>query len=219
MYAIIVGCSRVGAELARLLADEGHNVTLIDENPESFKRLPPSFNGLTITGSGFDLEVLKNAGAEQADTFCALTDRDNANIVASQVAKKIFKVPKVIARIYDPKRAEIYRSFDIDVISGTVLLAAMIRDKIIESRFSSYLIETGELGVIEVEVKGSLVGKRVGQLNVPGEFLLTSIKKKEGAIIPHSDTTLEENDVLMGLVKTSSLNKIKKLLGSQANKA
>ena len=209
MYVIIVGCGRVGSELAKLLSSEGHDVVVIDRNPVSFERLGGTFNGLTSVGNGFDLNLLKQVGIEKADAFCAVTNGDNTNLVSAQVAKKIFKVPKVIARVYDPQRAHIYSSLGLDVISGTILFAAMLRDKIIESRFSSYLIETKELGVIEIEVKNNLVGKTIQDINMPGEFLLVAIRRLQGVIIPQAHTVLKAKDILMAAVKVASLQKIK----------
>jgi len=213
MYIIIVGCGRVGSQLARLLSSEGHNVVVIDKNPAAFERLGAAFNGLTLTGGGFDLDLLRQAGIEKADAFCTVTDGDNTNLVSAQVAKKIFKVPKVIARVYDPQRAHIYTALGLDIISGTILFAAMIRDKIIESRFSSYLIETKELGVIEVEVKKELIGKAIKDVNVPSEFLVVAIRRLDGVIIPEPATVLKSKDVLMAVVKVGSLAKIKDKLG------
>jgi len=213
MYIIIVGCGRVGSELANLLQNEGHNVVIIDNDPESFRRLGSTFNGVTLTGNGYNVELLKEAGAEKADALCVVTDGDNTNIMAAEVAKKIFKVPKVIARIYDPKRAHIYKHMGLDVISGTVLFAAMLRDKIIESHFTGYLIETGELGVMEIPVKEEFVGRKVSDINIQDEFLIATIVRKKGAIIPRPATILEKNDLLMGVVKISSLAKIKKIFG------
>jgi trk system potassium uptake protein TrkA len=209
MYVIIVGCGRVGSELAKLLSTEKHNVVVIDKSHAAFDRLGGTFNGLTLLGSGFDLGLLKQAGIEKADAFCAVTDGDNTNLVSAQVAKKIFKVPKVIARVYDPQRAHIYAALGLDIISGTILFAAMIRDKIIESRFSSYLIETKELGVIEIEVKSNLANKSIQEINIPGEFLVVAIKGVQGTIIPGNNTMLREKDVIMAAVKVASLKKIK----------
>jgi trk system potassium uptake protein TrkA len=208
-----VGCGRVGSQLARLLSGEGHNVVVIDRSIASFERLGGTFNGLTLAGNGFDLSLLKQAGIEKADAFCAVTNGDNTNLISAQVAKKIFKVPKVIARVYDPQRAHIYANLGLDVISGTILFAAMIRDKIIESRFSSYLIETKELGVFEVEVKKELAGLTIRDINVPAEFLVVAIRRLDGVIIPEPDTVLKEKDVLTAVVKVASLNKIKNKLG------
>jgi trk system potassium uptake protein TrkA len=209
MYVIILGCGRVGSELAKLLSSEGHNVVIIDKTQNAFERLGGTFNGLMLEGNGFDLKLLKQAGVEKADAFCAVTNGDNTNLVSAQVAKRIFKVPKVIARVYDPQRAHIYSALGLDIISGTILFAAMIRDKVIESRFSSYLIETKELGVIEIEVKNSLVGKTIQDINVPGEFMVVAIRRLVGVVIPEPSTVLKTKDTLMAIVKVSSLGKIK----------
>jgi trk system potassium uptake protein TrkA len=203
----------VGSELAKLLAGEGHNVVIVDRTPASFERLGGTFNGLTVVGNGYDLSLLKQAGIERADAFCSLTNGDNTNLVSAQVAKRIFNVPKVIARVYDPHRARIYSALGLDIISGTILFAAMLRDKIIESRFSTYLIETKELGVIEIEVKNDLVGKSVQQMNVPGEFLVTAVRTLEGVFIPYPETVLKDKDILMAVVKVASLKKIKDKFG------
>ena len=209
MHVIIVGCGRVGSELAKLLAGEGHNVIVVDRNPASFERLGGTFNGLTVVGNGFDLSLLKQTGIEKADVFCSLTNGDNTNLVSAQVAKRIFNVPKVIARVYDPQRARIYSALGLDIISGTILFAAMLRDKIIESRFSSYLIESKELGVIEIEVKNDLAGKSVQQMNIPGEFLVTAVRRPEGVFIPYPETVLKDKDTLLAVVKVASLKKVK----------
>ena len=210
MYVIIVGCGRVGAELAKLLSNEGHDVVVVDKNPAAFNRLGGTFNGLTLVGNGFDPDLLKEAGVEKADAFCALTNGDNTNLVSAQVAKKIFAIPKVIARVYDPERAQIYQSLGLDIISGTILFAAMLRDKIIESRFSSYLIETKDVGVMQIEVNDNLVNKSIKDINLTGEFQVVAIKQMEGTIIPTPETTLHKNDVIMAIVRTASLDKVRK---------
>lgn len=209
MYVIIVGCGRVGSELSMLLSNEGHDVVIIDKNPVSFDRLGGTFNGLTLLGNGFDLNLLKQAGIEKTDAFCAVTNGDNTNLISAQVAKKIFKVSKVIARVYDPQRARIYASLGLDIISGTILFAAMLRDKMIESRFSSSLIETKELGVIEIEVKNSLIGKIVQDINIPGEFLVVALKNGGSVIIPEMNAVLKQKDILTAAVRVASLKKIK----------
>ncbi|MFA4992577.1 MAG: TrkA family potassium uptake protein [Candidatus Omnitrophota bacterium] len=209
MYVIIAGCGRVGAELAKLLSGEGHDVVIIDKLQESFSRLGATFNGLTMVGNGFDLALLKQVGIEKADAFCAVTNGDNTNLISAQVAKKIFRVPKVFARVYDPQRAHIYAALGLDIISGTMLFSSMLRDKIIESRFSSYLIESKDLGVIEIEVKDSLVGKTIQDINIPGEFIVVAIRRMQGVIIPESKTVLKNKDTLMGVLKVSNLQEIR----------
>ena len=209
MYVIIVGCGRVGSELAKLLSAEGHDVVVIDKTQEALKRLGDTFNGLTMVGNGFDLALLKQVGIEKADAFCAVTDGDNTNLISAQVAKKIFSVPKVFARVYDPQRAHIYAALGLDIISGTMLLAAMLRDKIIESRFSSYLIESKDLGVIEIEVKNDLVGKTIQDINIPGDFIVVALRRMQGVVIPEPKTVLKNKDILMGVVKVSSLQGVR----------
>jgi trk system potassium uptake protein TrkA len=209
MYVIIVGCGRVGAELAKLLSGEGHDIVIIDKSRDSFSRLGDTFNGLTMVGNGFDLSLLKQVGIEKADAFCAVTNGDNTNLISAQVAKKIFRVPKVFARVYDPQRAHIYAALGLDIISGTVLFSAMLRDKIIESRFSSYLIESKDLGVIEIEVKENLIGKTIQDINIPGDFIVVALRRMQGVIIPEPKTALRNKDVLMGVVKVASLREVR----------
>jgi trk system potassium uptake protein TrkA len=213
MYIIIVGCGRVGSELAKLLSGEGHNVVVIDRSQASFDRLGSTFNGLTLVGNGFSLDLLRQAGIEKADAFCSVTNGDNTNLISAQVARKIFKVSKVIARVYDPQRANIYTSLGLDILSGTILFASMIRDKIVESRFSSYLIESKDLGVLEIDVKDDLAGKAVADINVPGEFMVVAIRRMEGVVIPEPRTAVKKKDVLMAVVKVENLKKIKEKFG------
>ncbi len=224
MYIVIVGCGRVGAQVATLLSQEGHNVVIIDKHEESFKRLTHNFNGVTVVGNGFELDVLKEAGIEKADAFCSLTNGDNTNIMASQVAQKIFKVPRVIARVYDSARANIYKSLGLEVISGTVLFASMIRDKLVDKRLSSFVIETGDLGIIEFDVNEQVAGKAAGEMIVPNEFMIVSILKNRDAhgqdiVIPLPDTHLELGDKVYGIVRTASIKKVKKIFGVESKNA
>ena len=211
MNITIVGCGRVGSQLAVLLSQEGHNVTIIDKNAESFKRLGGTFNGVTAVGNAFDEKLLCELKIERQDAFVSVTSGDNTNLMASQIAKKMFKVPRVIARVYDPQRADIYKKFDLDIISGTTLVAAMIRDKVIENRFTGYLVETGELGVIEIIATKDLEGKRVSELNMPDEFSVVVIERKKKVIITETFTKIELGDKIMGLVRTTSLKKVKQI--------
>jgi trk system potassium uptake protein TrkA len=212
MYIIIVGCGRVGSELAKLLSGEGHDVVVVDREQKSFDRLGNTFNGITLVGNGFELELLRHAGIEKADAVCSVTNGDNTNLIVAQVARKIFKVPKVIARVYDPQRANLYDALGLDILSGTILFAAMIRDKIVESRFSSYLIESKDIGVLEVEVKDDLAGKTIADINVPGEFMVVALRRLAGVTIPEPRTAVMKKDVLMAVVKVDALEKIKKQL-------
>lgn len=213
MYVIIVGCGRVGSELARLLSSEGHNVAVIDKNRAAFDRLGSNFNGLTVVGNGFNLDLLKQIEVQKAHAFCAVTNGDNTNLISAQVAKKIFNIPKVIARVYDPQRAHIYAALGLDIISGTILFASMLRDKIIESRFSSYLIESKEVGLLELDVTGDLANKTVAEINIPGVLVVAAVRRLEGVLIVEPKTVLRERDVLMAVVKVSELDNIRQRFG------
>ena len=130
MKVVIMGCGRVGAQLASLLDSEGHQVMVLDLDAYSFRRLPRSFRGTALLGNGIDEEALKRAGIQEADAFFALTQGDNRNIMASQIAKHIFKVPRVICRIYDPLRKEIYVSLGLEAISPTTIMADVLKKEL-----------------------------------------------------------------------------------------
>lgn len=130
MRVIIMGCGRVGAELARLLDAEGHEVVILDLDSYSFRRLPRDFKGTALVGNGLDEETLRKAGIEKADVFISVTQGDNRNVMAAQMAKHIFNVPQVICRIYDPIREEMYRELGLKTISPTVIGAKALKELI-----------------------------------------------------------------------------------------
>ncbi len=130
MKVVIMGCGRVGARLASLLDTDGHSVTVLDNDSYSFRRLPADFGGTALLGNGLDQEVLKRAGIEEADAFVAVTQGDNRNVMASQIAKHIFNVPKVTCRIYDPLRRDLYQTLGLDGISPTTVFAQMLKEKL-----------------------------------------------------------------------------------------
>jgi trk system potassium uptake protein TrkA len=137
MNIVILGCGRVGSTFARLMYRDGHNVTIIDMQSEAFRRLGTRFKGGRIIGNGIDEDVLKRAGIETADIFVAATQGDNRNIMAAQIARFVFNVPKVIARIYDPIRADRYREMGIITLCTTTIASGLMRD----------LVNTGEWGL------------------------------------------------------------------------
>lgn len=126
MRVVIMGCGRVGATLATLMDQAGHDVTVLDSNPESFQRLDPKFRGEKIVGNGVDEEVLRRAGLEHADAFAAVTNGDNRNIMASQIAKEIFHLKKVVCRIYDPIRQSTYNELGLETICPTTIGSEML---------------------------------------------------------------------------------------------
>ena len=130
MYIIVVGCSRVGVTIAQSLESEGHSVVVVDRSRENLQKLGRSFSGITVVGSGFAPEVLKEAGIGRADVLLAVTDSDNANIVCSQVAKKLFNLERVFARIYDPARAATYQKMGVEIISETQLVVDALKKNV-----------------------------------------------------------------------------------------
>ena len=134
MRVVVVGCGRMGAQVARDLDREGHQVTVIDESADTFRRLGSEFAGQTVLGLGIDEDVLRAAGIEQADAFVAVAQSDSINIMAAQVAKEFFGVPKVVARMYDPRREDVYRSLGLETISPTIVGAQLIREAIVDAQ-------------------------------------------------------------------------------------
>jgi trk system potassium uptake protein TrkA len=130
MKVVIMGSGRVGAQLAALLDADGHQVTVLDTDAYSFRRLPPDFGGTALVGNGLDQAALKKAGIEEADAFVAVTQGDNRNVMAAQIAQHIFNVPKVICRIYDPLRQELYQTLGIEAISPTTIFAQILKEKL-----------------------------------------------------------------------------------------
>lgn len=131
MKIVILGCGRVGSSLANMLDQAGHTVSVIDFSSDSFQRLSPEFGGETVIGNGVDEEVMIRAGIKDADAFAAATNGDNRNIMASQIAKEIFKVKKVVCRIYDPIREETYHELGLETISPTKVGAQMFFDALV----------------------------------------------------------------------------------------
>ena len=130
MKVVIMGCGRVGAQLATSLDREGHQVTTLDTNSYSFRRLPAGFGGKALLGNGLDEAALKRAGIEEADAFVAVTQGDNRNIMAAQIAKHIFNVPRVVCRIYDPLRRDLYSLLGLEAISPTTIFAQILKEKL-----------------------------------------------------------------------------------------
>ncbi|GAI82889.1 unnamed protein product [marine sediment metagenome] len=130
MKVVIMGCGRVGARLGGLLNADGHTVTILDTDAYSFRRLPPEFGGTALIGNGLDEEALKKAGIEEADAFVAVTQGDNRNVMAAQIAKHTFNVPKVVCRIYDPLRQELYSTLGVEALSPTTIFAQILKEQL-----------------------------------------------------------------------------------------
>ena len=130
MKVVIMGCGRVGGRLAGLLESDGHEVTILDNDSYSFRRLPPGFRGTALLGNGIDADALRRAGIEEADAFVAVTQGDNRNVMSCQIAKHIFNVPRVVCRIYDPLRRDLFEDLGLETISPTTIFAQILREKL-----------------------------------------------------------------------------------------
>lgn len=130
MNVVIMGCGRVGAQLANILDAEGHKITVLDINPDSFRKLSPEFKGTALIGDGTDEDTLRQANIEEADGFVAVTQGDNRNVLAAQIAKHIFSVKKVVCRIYDPLRRELYANLGLETVSPTIIFAQLLKERL-----------------------------------------------------------------------------------------
>lgn len=208
-----MGCGRVGILLTQELAKAGHEVSVIDKKPEAFDRLPPGFEAKQVVGLGFDQEVLEEAGIKEADAFLAVSNGDNSNIVSARVAREHYHVPKVIARIYDPWRADIYERLNIPTVSTTrwgvkqiMLMLAHPREEIKET------LAAGDLFRMRVEIPHHLVGKSVSSLNLAGRILVAGVDRGGAGYIPVSSSTFQEGDFAAVVVHKDSLETLDELL-------
>lgn len=214
MHVIIVGCGRVGSQLADNLSFQGHDVVVIDKDSKAFRRLGTAFNGITIEGIGFDQEVLKKAGIDKANAFIAVTDLDNTNLMAAEVATKIFDVPQVIARLYNPEKERTYQELGIDYICGTVVLADEILDKLIPGHIR-HLPLMRDMEIVEFKAGESILGKKLGEIELPGVFKIIGLIRNGGSYIPGDDSLIEKKDIIVGVVKKDSLKLIQKFSRSK----
>lgn len=211
MNVIVVGCGRVGSQLATLLSVDGHNVTVIDKDPSSFRRLGTAFNGVTLRGLGFDEEILEEAGVRECDAFAAVTNLDNTNLMAAEVARKIFGVPHVVARLYNPQRERTYQQLDLDYVCGTTLVAESLLDKI-QSGHGHHIDTFGDVEIVVFRLAASAVGKAVRQLDVPGQIMVAIIARGERTFIPTPETVLESGDVLRVAMKEDAMPQLRRYM-------
>jgi trk system potassium uptake protein TrkA len=207
-----MGCGRVGILLTQELSKQGHELTVIDKNPAAFSRLPPGFEARTMVGLGFDREVLEDAGIKEADAFLAVSSGDNSNIDSARVARETYHVPKVIARIYDPMRADIYERLNIPTVSTTrwgvkqmILMLKHPGEEIKESF-------AGDLFRMRIEIPPHLVGKGVSSLNVEGRILVAGIDRGGKGFIPVTSSTFQEGDYAAVIVQRDALDLLEEIL-------
>lgn len=214
MHVIIVGCGRVGASTAAELARAGHSVAVIDRDEAAFRLLPSNFAGKTVVGIGYDRTALEEAGIAEADALVAVTSGDNTNIVAARVAKEIFRVPDAVSRIYDPRRAEIYRRYGIQTFAPTAWSTSKIVEFITSPQLErEFAFGNGEVQLMEAWVPVHLVGKPISDLDAPGEIRVALIVRMGKSLIPVSGTRFEEDDQVHVLVHQSAVGKFQKMMG------
>lgn len=216
MKIIIMGCGRVGSQVSQLLVSHGHQVTVIDHDANALARLGTEFKGQVVRGLGFDKGVLLEAGVETAEGFVAASSSDNANIVAARIARNIFRVPRVVARLYDPVRAEVYQRLGLTTISSTAWGAERIVEVVTHTDLDVlHVFRDGGTTMIRVETPTRLNGYRVAQMNIPGELIVTAITRNGHTFIPVSGTEFQEGDVIYLTVISSAMERLEDLLGME----
>lgn len=214
MKIIIMGCGRVGSQVSQLLVTRGHDVTVIDHDANALARLGADFRGKVVQGLGFDKNVLLEAGVQTAEGFIAASSSDNANIVAARIARTIFRVPRVVARLYDPVRAEVYKRLGLTTISSTQWGAERIVEVVTHNDLDVLdIFRDGGTTMVRIEVPSRLNGYRVAQMNIPGEVLVTAITRDDQTFIPVSGTEFQEGDVMYLAVIPSAMIRLEELLG------
>jgi len=214
MKIIIVGCGRVGEQAARLLDQENHQVTIIDQDESALERLGSEFKGTKLKGLGFDYDVLVKAGIQYTDAFAATSSSDNANIVAARIARNVFHVPYVVARLFDPQRAEIYRRLGLVTISSTTWGAERICELLTHAELDPvFSFGSGEVSLVVVELPPQLVGRQVRDLTVPGEVTVVNITRQGKAQLPLTGSVFREGDLLHLAVAAEAMNRVRSLLG------
>jgi trk system potassium uptake protein TrkA len=214
MRIIIIGCGRMGSGLAKSLSLRGHQVTVIDEDPSRFEQLGPAFQGRTITGVGFDRGVLIQAGIERTDALASVTPSDEVNVIAARLAGQVFRVPRVVARLYDPRKAEIYRRLGLQTIDPVAWGVNRIADLLCYSPLDTVLsLGGGEVDVVQTGLSPLLAGRRVNDLTVPGEIQVIAISRGGQTFIPTLGTVFQEGDLIHLTVASSSGDRLRALLG------
>ena len=196
MHVVVVGCGRVGSDLAARLTSEGHSVAVVDRRHESFRKLPDDFNGTKVVGVGFDRERLISAGIEKADALAAVTSGDNSNIVIARVAHEAFEVPRVVARIYDPRRAEIYERLGIPTVASVQWPSDRIHRRLSpESARAAWTDLTTEIVVVERQIPSHWAGRSVGDLESTTGTRMVALNRLGVSSIPEASHSLQEGDV------------------------
>ncbi len=212
MNVFIIGCGRTGSELGKMLSMEGHDVVLIDINREAFRKLGSSFNGLQVVGSGTDEILLREAKAQEVDVFVSLTDKDNVNIMAAQVATAIFHIPKVIAKVNDTSKEGAFQDQGFHIVSGTHLITEFIWNEISQKPYKRCYSILPDILIIRFTSAASMVGQTVSQLNVGGEFMVCGVIRHGKSQLAIPNLRIKSDDELVAVTKISYLGELEKRL-------
>ncbi|HJZ08763.1 MAG TPA: TrkA family potassium uptake protein [Trebonia sp.] len=217
MHIVIMGCGRVGSTLAHILEDQGHSVSVIDQDADAFRKLGSGFKGRKITGSGFDRDVLIEAGIEEADAFAAVSSGDNSNIISARVVRESFGIQRVAARIYDPRRAEVYQRVGIPTVA-TVRWTAdqMLRTLVPDGAESLWRDPTGKIVLAEVAYSERWLGEKVKALEQSTGARIAFISRLGQALVPEPGTVLQESDLIHVIAEESDLERITAELAKRA---
>jgi trk system potassium uptake protein TrkA len=218
MHVVIGGCGRVGAEMTVSLSRQGHTVSVIDKDPVKFERLPPGFDGRTFVGLVFDRETLEAAGIREAGAYIAVTNGDNSNIVSARVAREAYGVEKVVARIYDPRRAEIYRRLGIPTVATVQWASAQIFDLLFEGLgHTEIAFGDGETVMLRVDIPSSFAGKPVSSLTEGDPRAVVSVINRMGSVmIPGPNATFQEGDIAHIVLHRDAIQNLRARLAAPA---
>ena len=215
MHIVIMGCGRVGSTVAQSLESRGHSVSIIDQNPDAFRRLGPDFAGLTVTGMGFDRAVLVEAGVERADAFAAVSSGDNSNIISARLARETFGVNRVVARIYDQKRAEVYERLGIPTVA-TVRWTAdrMVRHLVPEGAAELWRDPTSMVAIVEVPLNPGWVSLPLRALEEATGARVAYLMRFGIGTLPTASTVLQDGDQVYMLVTDDMIGPVSAISGA-----
>ena len=215
MHVVIMGCGRVGSALAHSLEDLDHTVAVIDRDKLAFRRLGPTFRGQQVAGVGFDRDTLVESGIERAGAFAAVSSGDNSNIISARVARETFGVDNVVARIYDPKRVEVYQRLGIPSV-GTVKWTTdnILRRLLPEGSHAEWRDPTGHIALAEVAYNPAWVGRRLVKLELAAGVRVAFLRRNGDGALPGPDTVLQEDDLVYVAAETARLADVERIFAS-----
>jgi trk system potassium uptake protein TrkA len=217
---VVVGCGRVGAGLARILEDLGHTVAVVDKQPKAFRRLPEGFGGRAIQGVGFDRDRLREAGIEEAGALAAVTNGDNSNIMVARTAREVFGLERVIARIYDPRRAAIYEKLGIPTIATVQWTTDRVMRRILpDAPATEWTDPSARVVLVERPVAPSWAGRRLSDIDMEGVARVAALSRLGVAQVPTPDLVTQEGDVVYVTIEADRLSELDEHLGADGGSA